>query len=107
MDLRQGAHRPLGPLWTPGNIAALRRFRVSHSVVVGCRARRQGYPAVSFPKGRPFFFASPLEGEVDRPQAGREGGALHLLPNKVPPSPSLPLKGGGGALSRRHVLVLS
>jgi hypothetical protein len=41
-------------------------------------------------------FASPLEGEVDTAKQRREGGAnTHAFKSRTPPSPILPLKGGG------------
>jgi microcin C transport system substrate-binding protein len=61
---------------------------------------------VSLPS-RDCFFTSPLEGEVDRLQAGWEEGLLRLSISKIPPSPSLPPKEGQGALSRRQILTLS
>jgi len=40
-------------------------------------------------------FTSPLEGEVDRAQRDREGGHSQSDLKKLPPSLTLPLKGGG------------
>ncbi|MGE3147899.1 MAG: penicillin-binding protein 1C [Pseudorhodoplanes sp.] len=48
---------------------------------------------------------SPLEGEVDRPKAGREGGAnSQAFRESIPPSLTLPLKGGGNRLRARRGL---
>src|SRR5215472_7618984 len=43
--------------------------------------------------------ASPLVGEADRARRGREGGLFRCVPKTVPPSPTLPHKGGGSESS--------
>ncbi len=54
------------------------------------------------------FFTSPLEGEVDDLRAsvgGREGGDYHVhLCLNVPPSLTLPRKGGGNGPSGRRAV---
>ena len=45
------------------------------------------------------FFTSPLAGEVDRSLIGREGGRI----TSVPPSLSLPRKGGGESERLRRI----
>ncbi len=51
------------------------------------------------------FFTSPLEGEVVRrsnSEGGREGGISLPAQSKLPPSLTLPRKGGGDAQCRGH-----
>ena len=113
------AKRAGSPLALRMSRVALRREAFEHArqdgraadlVSAPCRRRPCGAPARRRARGRESFesravprVTSPLEGEVDRHKARSGGGWIRMTRlRRAPPSPTLPLKGGGSALDVGH-----